>query len=59
MQKFKTFEGEGLRRLIEANLSSFSNDRVKTEILNLLKEVLPNARIQDSISHDRATTQAV
>jgi predicted phosphodiesterase len=43
MQKFKTADGEGLRRLIEDNLSKFTNDRVKAEILILMKEVLPHA----------------
>jgi len=43
MQKFKTADGEGLRRLIEDNLSKFPNERVRTEISILMKEVLPNA----------------
>lgn len=59
MQKFKTSEGEGLRRLIEANLPRFSNERVKAEILVLLKEVLPNARIQETDGDHRATAQAL
>ncbi len=43
MQKFKTADGEGLRRLIEDNLVNFTNERVKAEIMILMKEVLPNA----------------
>ncbi|HEX4123917.1 MAG TPA: metallophosphoesterase [Tepidisphaeraceae bacterium] len=43
MQKFKTADGEGLRRLIEENLAKFTNERVKAEIINLMKEVLPHA----------------
>jgi predicted phosphodiesterase len=42
MQKFKTADGEGLRRLIEDNLANFTNERVKTEIMILMKEVLSN-----------------
>jgi DNA repair exonuclease SbcCD nuclease subunit len=59
MQKFKTSEGEGLRRLIETNLPRFSDERVKKEILILLKEVLPNARIQEAGRDDRATAKAL
>lgn len=55
MQKFKTSDGEGLCGLIESNLARFSNDRVKREILVLLKEVLPHARVQDAGRNDRAT----
>jgi hypothetical protein len=40
MQKFRTEDGEGLRRLIEQNLPGISNERVKTEIQNLMNEVL-------------------
>lgn len=43
MQKFKTADGEGLRRLIEDNLSKFPNERVRSEIMLLMKEVLSNA----------------
>jgi len=43
MQKFKTADGEGLRRLIEDNLPNFTNERVKAEILILMREVLPHA----------------
>ncbi|HEY8746693.1 MAG TPA: metallophosphoesterase [Tepidisphaeraceae bacterium] len=43
MQKFKTADGEGLRRLIEDNLSTFANERVRTEITTLMNEVLSNA----------------
>ena len=59
MQKFKTSEGEGLRRLIEANLPHFSNERVRKEILVLLKEVLPHAGIQEAAGDDRAVAQAL
>jgi predicted phosphodiesterase len=44
MQKFKTADGEGLRRLIEDNLATFTNERVRTEIMTLMKEVLSSAR---------------
>jgi predicted phosphodiesterase len=40
MQKFRTKDGEGLRRLIEENLPLIANDRVKIEIQNLMNEVL-------------------
>ena len=43
MQKFKTADGEGLRRLIEDNLGTFANERVRSEITRLMMEVLPNA----------------
>jgi hypothetical protein len=42
MQKFKTADGEGLRRLITDNLNNLDNERVKREILILLQEVLPH-----------------
>ncbi|MDP9176026.1 MAG: metallophosphoesterase [Planctomycetota bacterium] len=52
MQKFKTADGEGLRRLIEDNLPKFTNERVKSEILILMKEVLPNASTSNQITDD-------
>ena len=59
MQKFKTADGEGLRMMIESNLPNIGNERVKEEIINLLKEVLPNARVQDFRADDRTTAQAI
>jgi predicted phosphodiesterase len=43
MQKFKTADGEGLRQLIEGNLSTCANERVKKEIMLLMQEVLSHA----------------
>jgi hypothetical protein len=40
MQKFRTPDGEGLRRLIESNLPGIADERVKIEIQNLMNEVL-------------------
>lgn len=40
MQKFKTADGEGLRRLIAQNLPSLGREQVKNEIMELLNEVL-------------------
>ncbi len=45
LQKFKTADGEGLRKLIADNLPTLGSERVKSEIIALLKEVLPNAQI--------------
>ncbi|HZL34530.1 MAG TPA: metallophosphoesterase [Tepidisphaeraceae bacterium] len=59
MQKFKTSDGEGLCRLIEANLPRLSNERVRQEIVNLLKEVLPNARTPEPRAGDRAVTETI
>jgi predicted phosphodiesterase len=52
MQKFKTADGEGLRRLIEDNLSKFPNERVRSEISILMKEVLPNAGTSNQVPND-------
>ena len=59
MQKFKTSDGEGLRTLIAANLPAFTNERTRREILLLLKEVLPHARIEALDGNHRATAQAI
>jgi DNA repair exonuclease SbcCD nuclease subunit len=40
MQKFRTEDGEGLRRLIEQNLPDIPDQRVRIEIQNLMNEVL-------------------
>jgi predicted phosphodiesterase len=40
MQKFRTKDGEGLRRLVEENLPCISNEKTRTEIEKLLSEVL-------------------